>query len=651
MNRERLPTAPEADDAEDELFEEGALFDVKSSADVATNEELLLLGTSMFVLLSSWSSWVERRVEQVEFVTLNSVRRDISVDLYVPHELAPLRWPAFEPEHRKFALPIALYTKRRLNQFSLRDAKDGALPLLARRHNIPLAAATLVAAARAWTDVPESTPIPTPVLEDLWSIASLPRPRALGVWRALGRPLNPDDKDECTWRRAMIMSPEFMAIAIDFARNFIVAAIISAKHGERRLIKFSYVEESRPAWLGEEPVQPRQIDDVAGAEETPDPGANHHVAEPEEAPDPGGKGRVYITASIVPQDDEDTAAPAANVRYIVAGPAGRHFARTDERGLAVVQADVGDYHVVEEELPPRLLPVTATQTVSVTAGSDEAHLSFEYKRGGPEPQGLPSLGVREWAARAAGLTPKEIVIEAPSVGHAHSYHLEFEVPTGMRVTTGRLLDASAYNASGIKPGHVLDPGTPTLQQRVHVYASGVGQERTGAGEFLLRPRDATVLKPAVVVGWFSLMLLLLLVIMSALSIWDSGAMSNRSPATLATLLLLVPGGLSAYISRGSEHQFAARALFGIRLLALATGFWAFAAATTIAVSDLTATHGFANELVWREPAFIVLVCILIGQAMTLWPLRVAHRRSVNPPEKSNPRGGSQAAQRRADYHA
>jgi len=610
---------PEREDPGEQLFEGEQLFDATCAEELSADTDLLLLGTSMFVLMSSWSSWVERRVEQVEFAGLNTVKRAISVDLYVPHELAPLRWPAHKDEHQKYALPVALYTKRRLNQFSLRDARDGALPLLARRHNVPLAAATLVAAARAWTQVSDDRPIPAPVLEDLWSIASLPKPRALGVWRALGRPLDPDDGDECAWRKAMVTSPEFMAMAIDFARNFVVAAIVTSKPGERRLIKFSYLEESHPTWLREEPVQPRHADDLPEAED---------------APDTDGKGRVYIRATVAPETPGGASTPAVNVRYIVSGPAGRHFAVTDGTGMAVVQADAGEYHVVEEGLPPRLLPTTSTQRAIVKVAEDSDALAFEYRLGGAEPMQLPKLGVWEWARRAASVAPKSIVIEAPSIGHAHSYHLEFEVPAGMVVTRGRLLDASAYEATGIKPGHVLDRAAPTLQ-RVHVYTSEIGQERTGAGEFLLRPRNVTVLWPAVLVGFFTLFLLLLLVAISALSLWDSGDMTNRSPGTLATLLLLVPGGISAYISRGSEHDFTKRALTGVRLLALATGFWAFSAAATITIADLTAADGFAEKLGPWGPGFFALVLALVGQLITLTVLFVAYRRSLRPPERKD----------------
>jgi hypothetical protein len=77
-------------------------------------------------LLTRQAAWRHRRVETIEVLSHEQVRRSVSVDFTVPAEhREDVRLSAQE-----WIVPLALLAKRPLTHFDLRDEDEGALPLL-----------------------------------------------------------------------------------------------------------------------------------------------------------------------------------------------------------------------------------------------------------------------------------------------------------------------------------------------------------------------------------------------------------------------------------------------------------------------------------------------------------------------------------------
>jgi hypothetical protein len=618
---------------------------VGSPAELLASGRALLMGTGLFALLSEWRCWVERRVEQVEFITLNTVRRAVSVDLMIPFAVSPIRrHPSAQSD--SYVIPLALYQKRRLNAFSLRDNKSGAVPLLSRRHNVPLATGALVAACYAWTGTPDTEALPPTIIEDLWAIASLPAHEALGAWRAFGRTLDSPNGAEQRWRDRLVRSPEFMALSYDLARNFVLAAIVDATPGEHRLLKFSYQEPSNlPFTTRREPIQLRGSD-ASATEPLParnedqrprgvlcisariEPGERVATEAPAEA-EHGDSESSEVPGSAASEPDASSASPApalAGISFVVSGSQGRFVDATTSDGNCAIQVPVGEYRVVEESLPARVRPVSPSQEVRIERGQT-VNLTFLYRDTGyhEKEDYLPSLKTWPRITRMFAWAYKPIVLDAPGIGHAQSYHLEFEVPPGVQITRAELVDGLAYARSDTAGDSSKADAVSQSTQRAHVYTSHVAQERSGLGVFYLRP--------AVMTAALSLTLILLCIALSAASAWSAGQDGSKAPSALATIFLLVPGGISAYLSAGSEHPFTQRLLFGLRMLALSTGFWSFVAALTFVLSDLTSEHGYAGALDPLGPGFVALCCAALGQAATFGILMMALWRALRPPER------------------
>ena len=92
------------------------------------------------------SDWVNRRVETVELLDVDTVRLRLSIDFRVPAKL-----PGGEElgGQRVYFLPLTVLPRRTsLAYFDLRDESGGAVPMLTRQENARLTGAILLAAAR-----------------------------------------------------------------------------------------------------------------------------------------------------------------------------------------------------------------------------------------------------------------------------------------------------------------------------------------------------------------------------------------------------------------------------------------------------------------------------------------------------------------------
>lgn len=229
------------------FVEPGDLGDLDGDA-----RELIAMGEVLLFLISDWSAWLERRVETVRFIDADTVARSVSVDFIMPSVPTPLS----RGDRRITLVPVGTLLKRELINFDLRDEDGRPLPLLSRRHNGRLAAAVLAAGVRMWVGDSANLAggVPVGVLDDLWSIATSTPDDAMKCWSRLGisRTDLPDEKE---WRKEMLASGRFMALARDLARNFLVLTPIVVD-GRSRVIKFSYQEVGEVARVRLRPRRP-----------------------------------------------------------------------------------------------------------------------------------------------------------------------------------------------------------------------------------------------------------------------------------------------------------------------------------------------------------------------------------------------------------
>ncbi len=180
-------------------------------------------------LLTGEHRWIHRRIETIDLLARELVRRRVTVEFTLPDALlGELRIGADGP----WCVPIALLAKQPLRNFDLRE-HDEARPILGREHNGPIAAALVTAAARLATtaDVIEHE-----VGSLLDVIAGADRPEARAALERL--------------RRRGAQSPQIATILDDdtsgwflatFAESYMLVALLP-EPGGRRILKYSYDE-------------------------------------------------------------------------------------------------------------------------------------------------------------------------------------------------------------------------------------------------------------------------------------------------------------------------------------------------------------------------------------------------------------------------
>jgi len=223
-------------------------------------------------------------------------------------------------------------------------------------------------------------------------------------------------------------------------------------------------------------------------------------------------------------------------------------------------------------------------------------------------------------------------IETPAVGLGRCFHLEVEAPDGIQATRARLKSWQRSVAKHNDHGALGEPAYPDFpevvsdgKQRVHLHVS-VPASYTGQATVYLRPRPSTIVRAATITAGLTTILL------AVVALRTSSFQTNLGSA--AALLLIVPGGLSAYVARPREPHVATQMLFGLRLLALSSGLWAFLAAGALVAgrrcSEVTATGALCKH--WSGTGYVVWVFAFCSLATLLVLLR-AHINTTRPPER------------------
>jgi hypothetical protein len=583
----------------DEVFAvDGATFDDSS--------RLSNLGLIMFILISDWKQWVDRRVETIRFLDPDTVRRQVSVDMTVPalpavlrHEGKPLR-----------LMPLGLLRKRRLVQFDLLDESHRVLPLLSSRSNGALAAATLAQAARAFAQKPGST-LPPRLAADLWAIATEPAQEALKVWTRLAQ-ADPNDPGDVQWRHTLTRKWRFMALANDLARNFMVVTPLQCDPGDRRVIKFAYTEPAQVSGTRRLRWQPiRQLKGML---------ANGEAF----APAPGRRCTLSVTARVA-----DAGEPLPGLTFtITPTPTGtvRH-AITAADGAWAEQLDAGTHNL--RVTTPSGFILTSPESALTILLEDDHELLLEFRRV-PKGEESPASELT-WRSRRreqVGFDPKTIDITAPAAGQARSYHLEYVVSEGMQATFASLSELPA--AQPAEPAGAAEGRTDyhrATQDRVHLYLSNVPQEYTATATIKLRPRTSTVVRSGTLASLLSLAMITVVRLR-----WQALGVGNLG--TEVALLLAVPGGLSAYVARGQADRFTTIVLSGLRALAFTPTVWCLAAGTSVLISRAVhverqgALH-VGSPLDWTNHALEAVIALNLATAVVM---AAAFLRAARPPE-------------------
>jgi hypothetical protein len=247
-----------------------------------------------------------------------------------------------------------------------------------------------------------------------------------------------------------------------------------------------------------------------------------------------------------------------------------------------------------------------------------------------EAESAPTVPFRRWVARLIGWAPRVVSIDIPSLGHTPTYHLEIEAPEGLNTTRAVL------QPQGQGSGPLPDVRRETLQ-RAHLYLSDQPYASRGAALVDLRPTSPTIVRGGTLAAGLTSVLLFVLAAQ-----WSSIELRLGS---LASLLLVVPGGLAAYVARDQEPKVTTHVLFGLRVLALASALLTFAAAAALVLGrtcvDRAAAGGAGTVCKpWHDAGIFLWIMFAIS-ALFLVTWLVVWTRVRYPPEQKDgaPIGG------------
>jgi hypothetical protein len=202
------------------------LYDTRKGLS-ARDKRTVGLMTARLLLL--WNRWVHRRVDRVEFIDEDAVRRTLSIDFTLPHWFHDARQTPDARAGRQL-VPLLFLHKGVLVNFSLTTERGASLPLLNHSQNAQVAEATLVALAGAVLD----GPVPQQIGCD---IHDLVRQRPDEADETYVRLLNRNVPDPAAAARAQLGAhPVFASTAQAFIDNFLALCVLDIRRHQRRIV-------------------------------------------------------------------------------------------------------------------------------------------------------------------------------------------------------------------------------------------------------------------------------------------------------------------------------------------------------------------------------------------------------------------------------
>lgn len=220
-----------------------APFPYEWEGQALANQELVL---SVLDLLVRYPEWVHRRKEQAEIVSEIEMQWSSSVDFTLPDlPAASIPWM----EGRTVALvPIDALVKEPLVGFDLRDETGAPVPMLTRRQNAILADAAMAEWATALAGLNSADELPPELRETLRQIVQ--EPTEVGEELiAAGLP------GAGVLQERLLEHAGFMFILGLLSKCFMLIAVLEARPGERRIVKYKYRRQGpwpgpRRTWWG-----------------------------------------------------------------------------------------------------------------------------------------------------------------------------------------------------------------------------------------------------------------------------------------------------------------------------------------------------------------------------------------------------------------
>lgn len=194
------------------------------------------------LLTDEWR-WIHRRVETIDLLAQELVRRQVSVDFTVP---GPLIDDLRIGEDGPWCVPIAILEKRPLRNFDLRE-DDEWRPILGASSGGPIAAGLVTAAARLAV-APEALEPEVASLLELIARSDLEDARA-AMMRLRGRAAHSP-------QIGRILDDETSGFFLaTFAESYMLIALLDEPDG-RRILKYAYDEHLR---FGEQASRARRF--------------------------------------------------------------------------------------------------------------------------------------------------------------------------------------------------------------------------------------------------------------------------------------------------------------------------------------------------------------------------------------------------------
>lgn len=554
----------------------------------------MMLGAVLLELVSDWDSWVSRRVDSFYFAGDDErvLCRRQSVDFRVPRELTDVDPDLIAPLGG-FPVPLTFVNKWRLPEFSLRDERDGAIPLVARQDSVPIAAGMLLALG-TWVVsggvhlVPQMRSVmPRGLRSCLYDIVSSDPVEGLRLCADLGPGADPELKpEEHRWRAQLATNETFMSLAYELARGFPMLAVLASPCGERRIWKFSYnsyvVPTSRErvsTWRHHRRRKRKHgVPDITDSQlptpEAVNTGQLVLSSLCDETPRGLREGGPAVAAALATISHERGWSRAVRLRptgaLVIDVPAGHYTMKLDrESGFGVTNAPTEEFEVFaggETRIHIR------TKRDDVTAPVTLA------------PRLARPASFVQTLVRGSAWQSKPLVVRI-RLGDGGSYHGEFEAPPGLHVTRARLV-SNADEAGGEQhaKGEVADLVLASTQ-RSHLYAPAHhAKPATGYAFLDLRARVETIARPAFFTAFAATGML---AFVSAF--WHAHTGFKRNGPDDSTALLVVilggPSALAAYFAQAVHSRVTNAMLYGLRLLALLPAALSLAAGAIMLVGQ------------------------------------------------------------------
>ena len=188
--------------------------------------------------------WVNRRVETIELLDVDTIRVRLSVDFRIPKAL-----PAsveFTEGQSTYCLPVTiLQRKTSLAYFDIRDEEGKSLPLLTRHENALLTGSILTAAARKALAEADGAVQGLELSEGLVAyLVSIPKRPLRRAEPFVDSVLNPKDTTAYPDPRVaevILRNQEFRDLLGSAASCSFIHVPITAEPGERRILKVTFV--------------------------------------------------------------------------------------------------------------------------------------------------------------------------------------------------------------------------------------------------------------------------------------------------------------------------------------------------------------------------------------------------------------------------